>query len=317
MTGSFDNVLKLLVSLCVVLLVCSTTAYASSMTERMRKNYMEFAQTDLDENHPLPFMLESTNNSRDSSASIRYFLDSVSLEAFESRLRQPSEWCEFIPLHLNIKACSFQQRDEVYLLSFYVGIKGYLTPDNAHLLQLQFETDREEDVFMVNLFAEDGPLDSSNINFNIRAIDVDEGSRQGTYLEFDLSSVPGLAANLAKIYLATVARNKIGFSIQGKTWSGKPKYVRGQRGATERNLVRYLLAIETYFETLGAPAELQFERRLERWFDATEQFRPQLYELEKSEYISNKIRERKNQEILQVAVQENVEPVYVTVDEKK
>jgi len=317
MTECFYNARILLISLNVVLLTCSTAVNASSVTERMRKNYMEFAQADLDENHPLPFMLESTNNSNDSSASIRYFLDSVTLEAFEARLRQPSEWCEFIPLHLNIKACSYQQRGEVDLLSFYVGIKGYLTPDNAHLLQLQFETDREEGVFMVNLFAEDGPLDSSNINFDIRAISVDEGSRQGIYLEFDLSSVPGLAANLAKIYLATVARNKIGFSIQGKTWSGKPKYVRGQRGATERNLVRYLLAIETYFETLDVPAELQFERRLERWFDATEQFRPQLYELEKSEYISNKIRERKNQEILQVAVQENVEPVYVPVDERK
>lgn len=317
MIESFDNARKLMISLCVVLMAYSTTVNASSVAERMRKNYSEFVQADLDQDHPLPFMLESTNNSRDSSASIRYFLDSVSLQTFESRLRQASEWCEFIPLHLNIKACSYKQRDEDYLLSFYVGIKGYVTPDNAHLLQLQFETDREEDVFMVSLFAEDGPLDSSNINFNIRAIGVDEGSRQGIYLEFDLSSVPGLAASLAKIYLATVARNKIGFSVQGKTWSGKPKYVRGQRGATERNLVRYLLAIETYFETLDVPAELQFEHRLERWFDATEQFRPQLYELEKSEYISNKIRERKNQKILQAAVQENVEPVYVYVDERK
>ncbi|MGI9317938.1 MAG: hypothetical protein ACR2QW_11440 [bacterium] len=300
-----------------VMLVCFTSVSANSMGERMRQNYVEFTQADIDENNPLPFVLESINNASDSSASIRYFLESVSLETFRSRLEQPSEWCEFIPLHLNIKACSYQIRNDKHILSFYVGIKGYLTPDKAHLLQLEFESNSQDGVFIVKLFAEDGPLDSSNINFDIRAISVEGDVRTGIYLEFDLSSIPGLAANLARIYLATVARNKIGFSIEGKTWSGKPKFVRGQRGATERNLVRYLLAIETYFATLDIPTESQFEDRLERWFDATERYRPQLYELERSEYISNKIRERKNQEILQFAIQENVQPIYVQVDQRK
>ena len=312
------KIIPILLTALVLLWVGSSSALAEEgLEEKMRRNYSEFSSADLDENHPLPFMLESTTTSRDSSASIRYFLDSVSMDTFVSRMAQPSEWCEFIPLHLNIKACSYQERNGKDYLSFYVGIKGYLTPDKAHLLRLEFDTHREGQVFLVKLYAEDGPLDSSHINFDIRAIGVEDVSRKGIYLEFDLSSIPGLAANLARLYLATVARKKIGFSVEGETWSGKPKYVRGQRGATERNLVRYLLAIETYFATLDVPDESKFERRLESWFDSTEQFRPQLFELEKSEYISNKIRERENQEILQLAVQQNVKPVYVKIDNRK
>lgn len=296
---------------------CLPVLAGSELEEQMLRNYDEFSNADPGEGQPLPFLLESTTNSRDSSASIRYFLDAVSMDDFVSSMAQPREWCEFIPLHLNIKACSYQERDGKFYLSFYVGIKGYLTPDKAHLLRLEFQTQRDGEVFLVKLYAEDGPLDSSHINFDIRAIGIGDGSRNGIYLEFDLSSIPGLAASLARIYLATVARKKIGFSVEGKTWSGKPKYVRGQRGATERNLVRYLLAIETYFSTLDVPDASKFERRLENWFDATEQFRPQLFELEKKDYISNKIRERKNQEILQLAVQQNIEPVYVQIDNRK
>lgn len=317
MTRMWNKNRILLSALLLLALDCLPAMAVSDLEEQMRRNYDEFSKTDPNQSQPLPFLLESTTNSRDSSASIRYFLDEVSMDIFVSRMGQPREWCEFIPLHLNIKACSYQERDGKIYLSFYVGIKGYLTPDKAHLLRLEFQTHQDGNVFLVKLFAEDGPLDSSHINFDIRAIGVDDGFRNGIYLEFDLSSIPGLAANLARIYLATVARKKIGFSVEGKTWSGKPKYVRGQRGATERNLVRYLLAIETYFSTLDVPEASKFERRLENWFDATEQFRPQLFELEKSEYMSNKIRERKNQDILQLAVQQNIEPVYVQIDNRK
>ncbi len=296
---------------------CWAATGENDLSETMRRNYIEFVAAEADESNPLPFLLESVNDASNSWASIRYFLDSVSLDTFIARLKQPREWCEFIPLHLNIKACSYQELGDRSILSFYVGIKGYVTPDNAHLLKLDFQSKTKGDVFVVNLFAKDGPLDSSDIDFDIRAISVEDQNRQGIYLEFDLSSVPGLASSLARLYLATVARNKIGFSIEGKTWSGKPKFVGGQRGATERNLVRYLLSIETYFATLGMPAEKQFKQRVEHWYDSTDRFREQLYELEKEDYISNKYRERQNQEILQQAIFNKVEPVYVPEDRLK
>jgi hypothetical protein len=111
-----------------------------------------------------------------------------------------------------------------------------------------------------------------------------------------------------KIYLATVARKKIGFSIVGKRWNGESKFVSGARGATERNIVRYLLAIETYFSTLDVNHESRFTTRLEHWYDATDRFRNQLYELSRKKYLANKKRERKNQQMLQDAIDRGVDP---------
>lgn len=265
----------------------------------------------------LPFALESVTNASDSHASIRYFLDGVDYDRFRKRLDQPAEWCEFIPLHLNIKACGYLELDGKTLLRFYAGIKGYVSPDKAHLLELSFRTGMTHGVYTVNLYAQDGPLDSSEIDFRIRAIDIDMPGWNGIYLEFELASKPGLAANLARIYLATIARNKIGFSVEGTTWTGKPAFVSGQRGATERNIVRYLLSIETYFDTLDVPPQERFFERLQRWYDATEQFHDQLYELDRQEYIDNKIRERENQVILQAALERGEEPDFTPVDRRR
>ena len=283
----------------------------------MQQHFEEFRRAWDSGTLTLPFALESVNNASDSKASIRYFLRDVDYGEFRARLGQPEEWCEFIPLHLNIKACAYLEQYGGTRLRFYAGIKGYVTPDKAHLLELSFRTGMINDVYVVKLFAQDGPLDSSEINFTIRAIDVAETGWDGIYLEFDVASKPGLAANLARLYLATIARNKIGFSVDGKTWTGNPAYVTGQRGATERNIVRYLLAIETYFDTLDLPPQERFFERLQRWFDATEQYHEQLHELDRQSYIDNKIRERENQLTLQAALDNGEAPDFTPVDRRR
>ena len=53
-------------------------------------------------------------------------------------------------------------------------------------------------------------------------------------------------------YLATGGRDKVGFSIVGKTASGAPQYLDGMRAVVERNTMRYYLAIDAY---LGARQE--------------------------------------------------------------
>jgi len=308
------NFFKKLLLLFVV--VFSGAANAVTLQD-MQQRYSEFQSLKSSGKNPLPFFLESQNSSVSSSASVRYLLENVSFETFATRLNKPSEWCEFIPLHLNIKACGYLHLGSAEMLQFHAGVKGYLPPDKAHQLLLRFESGFENGVYTASLFAEDGPLDSSNIDFKIRAIAIEEQGTESIYLEFDLSSVPGLAASLAKLYLATVARKKIGFSTIGQSISGKPRYVKGQRAATERNIVRYLLAIETYFATLGVDADDQYDQRLERWYDATELYSEQLYELGRSEYMFNKRRERENQVVLQHALENNIEPVYIPLDRRR
>ncbi len=302
----------------VWLILMSPFCLASEdLGEILRHHYVELDRARSTSENPLPFSLESVNNSSNSHASLRYFLDGVSFDEFVVRLQQAPEWCEFIPLHLNIKACAYLERNGKTLLQFYAGIKGYVTPDKAHLLQLEFNSNFSDGVFTANLFAADGPLDSENINFDIRAIGIEQDGRKGVYLEFDLSSVPGLAADLMRIYLATIARKKVGFSVSDTSWTGKPVYVSGPRGATERNIVRYLLAIETYFATLDLPPDSQYAQRLEQWFDATEQYPEQLHELARQEYLDNKFRERANQEILQHATTNKIDPIYKPKDRNR
>lgn len=283
--------------LACVVMVCAAQADPG---QTMRGNYTDFIAREAATENPLPFLLSSGNDDKNSAARIRYFLKNVSFDTLMDRLGQPAEWCEFIPLHLNIKACTFFQQGNQWYLRFYLGVKEYAAPGDARLLELKFSTARKGDVFVVGLYAEHGPLRSSNIRFDLRAIAVEEEDPNGVYLEFDMSSTPGLAEKLAKVYLSTVARSKIGFSIVGETWRSQPRYVHGRRAAIERNLVRYLLAIETYFSTLDLENDnAVYPKRMERWYDATDKYPEQLYELDRSEYLSGKKRERENQDALQ------------------
>jgi len=290
-------------------LVLTAPADSGNENEMLAKyeSFKQFRST-----QSLPFMLESNDAGAVSHASVSYILEDVPFGQFVSELAQVSEWCEFIPIHLNIKACAYTEDEANPILRFYVGVKTYLTPDKASLLKLSFDSGVEDTVFFITMTAKSGPYGSSNYNFQIHAIEVDEG----IFLEFDLSSEPGVAASVAAIYFLTVARKKIGFSVGGKTWSGKVKYVGGQRGAAERNVVRYLLAIKAYFETLDLPESVRFEQRIDRWFSATEQYPKQLREMSREAYISIKQRERANQEILIAALRNNVLPVYEEEIEK-
>ena len=69
----------------------------------------------------------------------------------------------------------------------------------------------------------------------------------------------------------------------------------------ERNAMRYHLAVKAYLGTLEVSEPRRFERRLERWFELTSDYRTQLFEMERDEYLRCKRRERANQSLLQEA----------------
>jgi hypothetical protein len=285
----------------------SETQTGVTVRAEMERNYFAYQAKIMDSN--LPFILDSLDEDGEIRASVQTFLPGISFELFSSRLVNISQWCEFIPLHLNIKACGYSSQNDSLQLGFYVGAKGYMTPDESQLLILKVNVQDDEDVLQIGFTASKGPFGSSNYNFDFRAIGADDG----VYLEFDLSSRPGLVSSLAKIYFATVASGKVGFSTSSKGRSGKVKYVRGQRGGAERNIVRYLLSIQTYFETIDQEQQSDgYERRLERWFELTQRHEKQLYEMSRETYLDIKIRERANQLLLIEAIKNNVEPDFNT-----
>ncbi len=279
----------------------SLAATKAGMLER----YAIFKQNRASES--LPFTLQSTREGKILSATVASFIPSIPFFEFANRLSQASEWCEFIPLHLNVKACMYQSVHGNTKLGFYVSTKRYRTPDQSRLLLLDFEAGVVDGVFIARFTAKKGPYGSSDYDFRFRAI----GRDGGIYLEFDLSSRPGMAASLSRLYLATAGRRKIGFSVAETKQNGEVRYVGGQRGGAERNIVRYLLSIQAYFEVAGADTdEMRYRRRLERWFDHTEKYHAQLYEMSRSDYLSIKLRERKNQVILIDSLAGNTPPVY-------
>ena len=73
----------------------------------------------------------------------------------------------------------------------------------------------------------------------------------------------------------------------------------GVRGTIERNTMRYYLALQAVLETRDLPPDDRFEASIRSWFALTERYRPQLYEMEREEYLQAKRREHINQLRLQ------------------
>jgi len=91
-----------------------------------------------------------------------------------------------------------------------------------------------------------------------------------------------------KTYFATIGSGKVGFTQTGTQSSGQPDYIGGMRGLAERNTMRYYLAIDAYLGALASPPPLQLQKRLHRWFTATEQYPRQLREVDRTAYIDMK-----------------------------
>jgi hypothetical protein len=87
--------------------------------------------------------------------------------------------------------------------------------------------------------------------------------------------------------------------VTGTDSSGNPVYIGGARGAIERNAVRYYFAIQAFMKTLPDPEETRFGRRNGEWYDSTDRYRQQLFEMDKKDYLELKTTEHENQLILQ------------------
>ena len=188
-------------------------------------------------------------------------------------------WCEVLILHLNTKLCQAGGDG----LAVRVGRKNGDVED-AYALQFGFKLlASRPDFISAQVSAPSGPLGSRDYRIELQAVPLGPGR---SFLRLHYSYGFGAAARLATLgYLATGGSGKVGFTRSGKT------YVRGMRGAIERNTMRYYLAIESYLGSLSQPPGRQFISRIETWFDATEQYRRQLHEIERADYLAMKQRE--------------------------
>jgi hypothetical protein len=243
-----------------------------------------------------PIRLESV----EASGTLRvdmYGILQTPFAAVRVALLSPAGWCDITSLHVNIKACTWNRAEDYSLLTLYSGRKYYQPPADAYQLKLKFRVvSQQPDYFDLALTANEGPLHTKDHRIRLEAAPLNAGQ---TLVHLSYAYSHGPVANIAiKTYFATIARDKVGFSLI-EAQDGKRYYVDGVRGSIERNTMRYYLALETYLDALNYPKGQRFERRIARWYDLTARYPRQLKEMEKADYLAEKRREHNNQLLMQ------------------
>lgn len=235
----------------------------------------------------LPMRIDSTDVDGELKGSV-HTLSPFPFAAVAHALAAPPAWCEILMLHLNNKACRMQPGADGPALSLAIARKPDHTVAQAYALVLKWRLlESSADRLRVRLDAAEGPFGSTDYVVVLTATPAPDGR---TAIEFSYACRFGKAARvLLQTYLATVGRNKVGFTTIAT--SGGSELVGGLRGVVERTAVRYYLAIDAWLQAQRLPPEQRAMARLETWFDATERHPRQLHELDKASYLANKRRE--------------------------
>lgn len=290
--------IPLLLMLCLSpLRYAHATDPPSSAFNVLHNKYLKIETKLLNNPFHMPLSVESQEEDYKAAVDV-YGVVEHPFEIVSSMLEIPANWCDIALLHINDKACTYTNSANVWLLTLYTGRKFYQLPEDAHQLHYVFRIKAEQrDYLALQLNAPNGPLSTKEHRMDAEMIPLDKDK---TLIHLSYTFGYGSLGRMAmKTYFATIGRNKVGFSAVGTDNHGNPVYVGGIKGAIERNVVRYYCAILSYLDGLKYPREQQFEKRINRWYDLTDQHKRQLHELEKDKYLSNKRLEQKNQITLQ------------------
>jgi hypothetical protein len=215
-------------------------------------------------------------------------------------MREASQWCDIMILPFNTKYCRAVEGDDGGRLAVRIGRKYDQPVENAYKLDFAYRNlSSTAGYFESLLTAREGPMGTRDYRISVEAIPLDANR---SFMRLSYSYGVGTAGRFAmQAYLATSGADKIGFSVVGKEADGQPKYIGGVRGAIERNVMRYYLAIDAYLDSLESPKHLQVDRRIQQWFNATEKYARQLHEMDRNTYVTMKRREYERQQ--SVAIQ--------------
>lgn len=210
-----------------------------------------------------------------------------SFETATAAFRTPAAVCELLFLHLNVHACKPAESGGVLLTA---GPKK--TGGAGMTVQMRYTMRTEVDDpghLRVVLTAPNGPLSTTDYRMVFEAVPIDDGR---SFVHFGYAYNFGLVARMAmQAYLATAGRDKIGFTVVGQEADGRPKYVRGERGSLERNVMRYYLALLAHCRERGGTPDERMQARLRAWFALTERYAAQLHEYELDDYMREKQRD--------------------------
>lgn len=282
------------VALCVVTGLVYAGPPENDSARLLHARYSTLQEALSDTEFRRPIRLESSDINGSVTGDVFAVLDFPFAVANEA-LSPAASWCDVLLLHFNVKFCQPAWNGEATTLDVAIGRKYDQPLSKAYRVNFLYDVEaRTSDYLHVRLNANSGPLRTSNYRIVLEAVPL--GSER-TFLHFSYAYDYGTMGKLAmKAYLGTLGRNKVGFSEVGFESNGQARYIRGMRGAVERNAMRYYLAIEAFLGTLSSPQNARWEPRLHHWFDAVERYPRQLHEMSRKEYLQMKRSEILRQE---------------------
>lgn len=195
--------------------------------------------------------------------------------------------CAALFLHLNMRACQAERTAQGGVLHMAIGPKQGSAAGTVHRIDYRMVVEAATpDYLRVSLTAPSGPLGTRDYRIVFEAAPLDA---QRSFLHVAYAYGYGSLAKMAySLYLSTLGRTKIGFTVVGRGADGAPQYVQGERGSLERNVMRNYLALQAYASVQGGPPAAQTEARLRAWFALTERHPAQLHEVDLERYLQVK-----------------------------
>lgn len=216
-------------------------------------------------------------------------------EDLSRSLQNPNDWCAILILPFNTKYCHPVRAAGGTKLVMRIGRKADQPVDDAYKLDFNLQpVAATPDYFESRLTSREGPVGTHDYRITLEAIPLDA---HHTFMHLGYAySYGGMGRFAMQAYLSTAGASKVGFTVVGRDANGQPQYIGGMRGAIERNVMRYYLAIDAHLASLSAPPDQQLDKRVQTWFDSTEHYARQLHEMDRSQYVAMKKGEYERQQ---------------------
>ena len=241
-----------------------------------------------------------------------YALISHDFRSVSSHLINAGQWCDMLVLHVNVKGCYEMSRGKASNdstdrssvgeneITLFVGRNHYQPIKDAHVMHYDVTVnERTENYMKATLSSESGPFGTSEYLLEFEVIPLADNT---SFMHFKYSYRYGLLAKVALGgYLATLGRNKVGFTVDKYDENNNPIYVKGMQGIVERNSMRYFIAIRAFLDTYSLKKEA-WNQRIEHWYELALPYKRQLEEINDGKYLTTKHQEYDNKVSLETAI---------------
>ena len=281
--------------LALVLGAAAATATAGDPAA-LRARYDQLRNELQNNNFQRPLHIDSSQSGETVRGDVYAVLDHPFTD-LSTALKDPADWCDILILPFNTKYCHAVEGSGGAVLQVRIGRKFDQPVRDAYRVDFALrQVAATPEYFESRLNAASGPVGTRDYRIALAAVPLDKGR---TFMHLSYSYGFGAMGRFAmQMYLATAGADKVGFTVTAKDPGGQPVYIGGVRGAIERNVMRYYLAVDAYLASLNSPPDQRVETRIQTWFNNTERYPRQLREMDRSTYVAMKRGEHVRQQAM-------------------